>query len=145
MKKGFSMTATFLLAASLLAGCAETPYYGSQPSAVSGKGIVDRIEVVNKDDPELAGTLIGGVVGGVLGHQVGRGGGQTAATIIGAAGGAYAGHEIQRRTQRPSETYRITVRMDNGVYHTVTQDNLSEVHAGDRVRVDGGRVYRCPR
>ena len=140
MKAVFSMTAAFLLGGSLLVGCAETPYYGSQ--RVSGTGVVDRIEVVNKDDPELAGTLIGGVVGGVLGHQVGRGGGQTAATIIGAAGGAYAGHEIQRRTQRPNETYRVTVRMDNGVYQTVTQDSLSELHAGDRVFLDSGRVYR---
>jgi outer membrane lipoprotein SlyB len=142
MKAVFSVTGPFLLGALLLFGCAETPYFGSQPSVVSGTGIVDRIEVVNKDDPELAGTLIGGVVGGVLGHQVGSGRGQTVATIIGAAGSAYAGHEIQRLTRRPDETLRVTVRMDSGAYHTVTQDNLTDLRTGDRVRVDGGRLYR---
>src|SRR3974390_1660090 len=140
MKAAFTVTGAFLLAASFLAGWGVKPFYGSQ--RVSGTGIVDRIEVVNKDDPELAGTLIGGVVGGGLGHQVGRGGGQTAATIIGAAGGAYAGHEIQRRTQRPNQAYRVTVRVDSGVYQAVTQDNLSDLQSGDRVRVDSGRVYR---
>jgi hypothetical protein len=32
--------------------------------------------------------------------------------------------------------------MDSGVFETVTQDNIIDLRSGDRVRVEGGRVYR---
>ncbi len=131
-----------MVAVAVLPGCADQPYQ-SQPSASSGTGIVDRIEVVRKGDSNnVAGTVIGGIVGGLIGHQVGGGSGQTAATIVGATGGAVAGHEVQRRARGANETFRVSVRMDNGVYQTVTQDDITDLRAGDRVRVQGGRVYR---
>jgi hypothetical protein len=43
---------------------------------------------------EVLGTAAGAVIGGVLGHQVGRGGGRTAATGIGAAAGGFAGYKL---------------------------------------------------
>lgn len=36
----------------------------------------------------------------------------------------------------------MNVRMDSGVYQTVTEDNLTDLRPGDRVRVDKGDLYR---
>ena len=142
------------VAAVLLAACAEPqPYsggqsyptssYESQAPSSATVGYVDRIEVVRKGDgPNVAGTVIGGVIGGLIGHQIGSGTGQTAATIAGAVGGAVAGSQIEKRSRGANETFRVTVRLDNGGYHTVTQDNITDLRTGDRVRVDGNMVYR---
>ena len=78
----------------------------------------------------------------VIGHQIGGGSGQTAATIAGAVGGGVAGNQIEKRSRGANETFRVTVRLDNGSYQTVTQDNITDLRTGDRVRVDDDRVYR---
>jgi outer membrane lipoprotein SlyB len=104
---------------------------------------VDRIEVIRQGDSNnVAGTIIGGIVGGLIGHQIGSGSGNTAATIAGAAGGAYAGNRIQERQRGPNEAFRVTVRMDDGTVRTITQENITDLRTGDRVRVDGNSVYR---
>lgn len=142
MKKLCLIWTALFATAILLAGCAGNEPYSS-PSASSGTGVVDHIEVVKKGDSgNVAGTLIGGIVGGLIGHQIGGGSGQTAMTIVGAAGGAIAGQQIQKRSRGADETFRVTVRMDNGVFQTITQDNITDLRSGDRVRVDNGRLYR---
>jgi len=152
--KPVSLTgASAAVAAVLLTACADQPYYGGQTSsspssyesssATAGYGYVERIEVVQKNaGPNVAGTVIGGIVGGLIGHQIGGGTGQTAATIAGAVGGAVAGNQIEKRSRAANETFRVTVRLDNGGYQTVTQDNITDLRTGDRVRLDGNRVYR---
>jgi outer membrane lipoprotein SlyB len=106
-------------------------------------GVVDRIEVVNKGDPNnIAGTVIGGIIGGLIGHQIGGGTGNTVATIAGAAGGAYAGNQVEKRSRAAHETFRVTVRMDDGSLQTITQENITDLQPGDRVRLDGDRIYR---
>lgn len=141
MKNLRSILVVMITVTALLSGCAEPQAY--QASAGSGTGVVDRIEVIRKGDGgNVAGTVIGGIIGGLIGHQIGHGSGQTAATIVGAAGGAVAGNQIQQRSRGANETFRVTVRMDSGVFETVTQDNITDLRSGDRVRVAGGRVYR---
>ena len=129
-------------AAFLLTGCAEQqprPY----DSPVYHQGVVDRIEVIKKGDTNnVAGTILGGIAGGLLGHQVGGGSGQTAATIVGSVGGAVAGNQVQQRTRGSNETFRVTVRFENGAIQTIRQDDISDMRTGDRVRVESGRVYR---
>jgi uncharacterized protein YcfJ len=165
MKKLSMLQITGLAAAVALAGCADQPMYQSQsdpqyqqypsqgnPSQNQGYqsqnksayiGTVDRIEVISRKDPNnIAGTVIGGIVGGLIGHQIGGGSGNTVATIAGAAGGAYAGNQIEQRKRLDHETFRVTVRMDNGAYQTVTQDNIMDLRTGDRVRVDGNNISR---
>ena len=134
-------TAIFTLAM-LLAGCAETQ---SRPydSPAYRQGVVDRIEVIKKGDSNnIAGTIIGGIAGGLIGPQIGGGSGQTAATIVGSVGGAVAGNQVQQRTRGANETFRVTVRYENGATENIRQDDISDMRTGDRVRVDGGRVYR---
>lgn len=147
---------TALSAAILLIGCAEPqaqtyyPFqsyppagYQSAPPASYSVGVVDQIEVITQgENHNVAGTVIGGIVGGLIGHQIGHGSGQTAATIAGAAGGAVAGHELQERSRGANEAFRVTVRLDNGAYLTVVQSDITDLRTGDRVRVEGDRVYR---
>jgi len=142
------------VAAFTMAGCANEParpYQSSGPysgpydsrTASYGQGVVDRIEVVNKNaGNNIAGTIIGGIAGGLIGHQIGGGSGNTAATIAGGVGGAIAGNEVQKRTRGNNETFRVTVRMDNGGTQVISQDDISDLRTGDRVRVDGNRIYR---
>lgn len=162
MRKLASALCLSAAAAALAAGCAgPDPYYRSQPQAsypsqnypyqgypysqaqASNYGVVDRIEVIRQgDSSNIAGTVIGGIIGGLIGHQIGSGRGNTAATIAGAAGGAYAGNQIQGRTRAANEAFRVTVRMDDGSVRTVTQENITDLRTGDRVRVDGDYLQR---
>lgn len=142
--------------AALLAACAGPQYdqstssgpystypYDSRAPANALAGTVERIEVVPRgDNHNIAGTAIGAVVGGLIGSQIGSGRGQTAATVAGAAGGAIAGNQIEKRSRAPNETFRVTVRLDNGGYQTITQDNIVDLRVGDRIRLDGDRMYR---
>lgn len=153
--KNIRLISAVTAAGTLLTACAtsEQPYYESQPPysqtypspapARYNVGVVEKIEVIRKDGgSNIAGTVIGGIVGGLIGSQIGGGSGRTAATVIGAAGGAVAGNQIESRTRRADETFRVTIRYDNGSYHTLRQDDITDLRTGDRVRVDGNRIYR---
>lgn len=111
-------------------------------------GVVQSIELVKQDNSGIVGsgigvgTIVGAVVGGVVGNQVGGGRGKTAATVIGAAGGAYAGHELENRQQQKADAYKITVRMEDGAYQTLTQDTDTRLRVGDRVRIENGVLQR---
>ena len=142
-----------VVAVTLAAGCASEPqssypqsggsYGGDYGSSYTyTNGVVDRIEVIRRGDGNnVAGTVIGAIVGGLIGSQIGSGSGQTAATVAGAIGGAVAGNQIEKRKRQNDETFRISVRMDNGSYQTIVQEDVRDLRAGDRVRVEGGRIY----
>ena len=149
-------TSLVLAAVLALGACANTsgPGYtsssaGSYPSTSSSNapytqyGVVQSIELVRQENTGLgAGTIVGAVVGGIIGNQIGRGGGNTAATVIGAAGGAYAGHEVEKRNMQTSDAYRISVRMNDGSYQSVTQSSSADIRVGDRVLVANGIAQR---
>jgi len=158
MKSMQIILAGAVTAAMLLGGCANSSNPGaptntsSWPSTTSpssnliGYGVVEDIETIkiSDDGNHITGAVIGGVVGGVLGHQIGSGRGQTAATVAGAVGGAMAGREIEKRSQAASrEEYRVRVRLNNGIIHTVTQSSVNDIEIGNRVRVDNDRVSRA--
>ena len=144
MKTAKIVIATFLTAATLMSGCANTdsrPVSSSSSSNVA-YGVIDAIETARGSGGGVGvGAVIGGVVGGVLGHQVGSGSGQDVATVAGAVGGAVAGHQIEK-SNKQQDAYRIRVRLDNGGSQTVTQQSITDLRIGDRVRIENGRVSR---
>ncbi len=108
----------------------------------AGEWRVTSIEVVQggADRGVGAGAVIGGIAGGVLGHQIGSGRGNEAATVAGAIGGAIVGHEIEKN-RRAGDLYRVTVRNPSGHADTYVTESLGSLRVGDRVRIDGGRIY----
>ena len=134
----------YLLLVSLsLAACSNMPGMGTgvdNSQVRSGYGTVESVEVVDRNNPGILGTIGGAVVGGLIGNQIGSGSGNTAATIAGAAGGAIAGREIERRTRSGSDIYKIYVRMDDGTYQAIAQESAPILRPGDRVRVENGVV-----
>jgi outer membrane lipoprotein SlyB len=155
MKTLNSVLAAPVAVAVALAGCAapvQQPYYSSNPAPAQGYpaqgqtyqfGTVDRIEVITRGSGNnVVGTIIGGIIGGLIGTQIGSGTGRTAATVVGAVGGAVAGNVIEGRQRAEHETFRVTVRLDSGAMQTVTQDNINDLHPGDRVRLDGNVISR---
>lgn len=140
-----TITLPLLLAALLSAGCQGTggDLFGSREQTqqiaanVSGTGAVQSIDLVPRSKGIGLGTLAGAAVGGLLGHQVGGGGGKTAATVAGAAGGAYVGHEMEKR-RKAGEIYKVTIKMDDGTTQSFAQENAPQLNPGDRVRITNG-------
>ena len=126
----------------------EYPQSSNSNSAYSGYGVVQSIDLVRQGNAGIGGsgigvgTIAGAVVGGIVGNQVGQGQGNTAATVIGAAGGAYAGHELEKRNQQQSDAYKLTIRMSDGSYQTLTQTTNADIRVGDRVKIDNGVARR---
>jgi outer membrane lipoprotein SlyB len=143
-----------------LAGCATTsPGYGGGGGYNSGYGnsggyntnrcadcgIVTRINQVasGRTAPSATGAILGGLVGAVAGHEIsdhtgGSKGNQNIAAAAGAVGGALAGNQIQKNVT--SDTFDITVRMDDGRTVVVNQRDLGGIRENTYVRVVNGRV-----
>jgi outer membrane lipoprotein SlyB len=114
--------------------------YRVPPPACADCGVVEAVRPVQAPgEASGMGAAAGGVVGGLLGNAVGKGTGNTIATIIGVAGGAYAGHQIEK-TQRKSTHYEVDVRMSGGERRTVTLDTEPVWRAGDKVKVQNGKL-----
>lgn len=86
-----------------------------------------------------AGAVAGAVAGGVAGHQFGSGRGNDAATVAGAVLGALAGNEVEKRV-RASETYDVSISMDNGNQRTINVPALGGLSVGTAVRVNGDAI-----
>ena len=56
-------------------------------------------------------------------------------------GGAVAGNEIEKR-HGGSDYYRVTVRFRDGHEATFDEESIGDLHVGDLVHVDNGRVFR---
>ena len=161
------LLATAGCAAALLSACASDPYYDSSPrygptygsapayspsytstTAPMEYGRVVAIDVVrdgrySSGHTSGAGAVVGGIIGGVIGHQIGSGRGNDAATVAGAVGGAVVGNNVERNNNRAgAEYYRVTVEFPDRRTATFAMDSLYGVRVGDRVRVEGDRLYR---
>lgn len=89
------------------------------------------------------GAIIGGIAGAVVGSQIGGGSGRSAATVVGGLGGAVAGNAIEKnRNGSVSETFRISVQMDNGSYRSYDLPSSGQMRIGDRVRIENGQLFR---
>lgn len=123
-----------------------TAQYPTYPAPQSARyGYVEAVEVIDgerRDGPGI-GAIGGAIAGGVLGNQVGHGTGRAAATIGGAVIGGVIGNQVEQRVRgnQAASAYRFRVRMDDGSYQTLTQEGHDNIRAGDRVRVENGRVF----
>jgi outer membrane lipoprotein SlyB len=160
--------AALVAAGAILGGCASSspdPYYGNngyanngyansgynggyrdgyRDNAAAGYGTIESIQVTSADGRTSgAGAVVGGLVGALAGNQVGSGGGRTAATVAGGVAGAAIGNSVERnRNADGQQMYAVNIRLDNGEYRTVMQDNVYDLRVGNRVRIVDGRVYR---
>jgi outer membrane lipoprotein SlyB len=100
-------------------------------------------KVSSKGEGSGIGAVGGAVVGGLLGNQVGAGRGNTVATAIGAVGGAMAGNEVEKRV-KATQSYEVTVRLDDGSRRVISEANAPAWHAGDRVKIVGGAIRANP-
>jgi|SRR3990172_6133182 len=113
---------------------------GQRPGPCANCGTIEFIRTVElHGESSGLGAVTGGLTGGVLGNQMGRGNGNTAMTIIGIAGGAMAGNEIEKNMKR-HYAYRITVRMEDGSFRTLSQSSPPAFAVGDKVRVVDGTL-----
>lgn len=127
-------------------GQAQYPAQNQQANFVE-YGRVNNIEVFQ--NPQQAqgpgiGAVLGGVAGAVVGRQIGGGTGRDFATIAGAVGGAVAGNAIQNnnRNANVSQTYRVTVQLDNSGTRAYDVPATGELRVGDRVRIQNNQLFR---
>ncbi|HSV60113.1 MAG TPA: glycine zipper 2TM domain-containing protein [Variovorax sp.] len=161
--RALSIAAGVLALASLTACVAPQPVYQNttrypyQPApypvqatpAYVEYGRVANIEVLqtqtNAGPTSGGGAVVGGLVGGVLGNQIGHGSGRAAATALGLVGGALAGNAIEANNRAPRvyQSYRVSIRTDNGAYRAFDVPSPGDLRVGDRVRIDnGGQISR---
>lgn len=142
------------LASVALAGCETTPYnnsgysrpapvYGSGPVRCDSCGVVKEVQqvYVERKSNGTLGAVIGAVAGGLLGNTIGKGDGRKAATVAGAVAGGVVGNKVATANSGTEVAWQVTVRLDNGQYVTVTQQDDPRVREGDYVQVQDGRVY----
>lgn len=143
-------TATLVLLAAMLAGCASSKsgdvYTRDQARTVHTVklGVVESVRTVRLEGTKTpVGTAAGAVVGGVAGSSIGGGRGQTIATVLGAVAGGVAGAAAEEGITR-KDGIEITVKLDNGTMLAVVQEATAEqFNPGERVRVlEGGGVTR---
>lgn len=103
-------------------------------------GVVDTIRaVLVQGEASGVGAVAGGVTGALVGNRFGKGGGRDAMTVLAGVGGAVAGHAIEKNA-RQRTVYRVTVRMDDGSFRTISQSHTPSVAVGSRVRIDNGAL-----
>lgn len=108
--------------------------------ACTSCGTVESIRTIElKGDATGIGAAAGGVTGALIGNQIGRGHGNTAMTILGAAGGALAGNAIEKNVKK-HYSYRVTLRMDDGSFRTISQSTPPAIGVGARVRIANGML-----
>jgi len=134
----------------LTAACSSAPRHdnvaeapGRSAPAYAQYGVVRNIELVSTNARTSGGgAVLGAVLGAVVGNQVGHGTGRAAATGVGAVGGAVIGNQIEKRNKADDDVYRVSVRFENGSVAQYDYQRVDDLRVGDRVRLEGGQLYR---
>ena len=109
------------------------------PSSCALCGTVESIRTVEIRDEAGGAGAAAGPGGSGAGEQT-VGGGGTAVTLLG-AGDAIAGSEIEKNVKK-RYAYRVTVRMDDGSFRTISLSSPPTLAVGDKVRVVEGKLVR---
>lgn len=140
----------------LLGACASpahrsnAPVYGgsggsSERYAGVAYGRVSDVDPIGipKDQPQGAGAVVGGIVGAIIGRQFGDSShGKNVGTVAGAVGGAVVGNEMEKNARRDGGGVRVTVQLDHGGSRRFDFRDSAGLRVGDRVRIEGGQLYR---
>jgi outer membrane lipoprotein SlyB len=106
-------------------------------------GTVQSVRLVKLEGTKSpVGTIAGGAIGGIAGSSIGRGKGAAVGAVLGAVAGGLAGSAVEEGVTR-SQGVEVTVRMDDGRYMAVVQEDAGEgFRSGERVRIvqDGGTM-----
>ena len=132
----------FLIAATLLAGCASSKsgdvYTRDQArrEQTIRMGIIESVRPVTMEGTKSAvGPMAGAAVGGIAGSTLGHGKGSAVTAVIGAVAGGLAGAAIEEGVTR-RQALEITVKLDNGQFLAIVQEgDATEFRPGDRVRL----------
>ena len=116
-------------------GDAQSADAGRKPVPANGCALCGTVEV--RDEAGGTGAGTGGPGG--AGDQT-AGGGGNAVTLLG-AGGAIAGSEIEKNVKK-RYAYRVTVRMDDGSFRTISLSSPPTFAVGEKVRVVEGKLVR---
>ena len=112
------------------------------PVVCNNCGVISAVNVIEKaGEGSGLGAVAGGVVGGLLGNQIGKGKGNTVATVAGVAGGAYAGHQVEKNVKK-TQSYKITVRMNDGTDQIINQAADPGLAIGEKVKIENGNIIR---
>ncbi|HEY0200723.1 MAG TPA: glycine zipper 2TM domain-containing protein, partial [Burkholderiaceae bacterium] len=104
---------------------------------------IEPMQSTTATPPSGLGTVIGGVAGGVVGNQVGGGSGRALVTLAGVVAGAIVGNNLEAQNgSQVRQTWRISIRIDNGPYRAFDVASPGDLRVGDRVRVEGGQISR---
>ncbi len=141
--------AAAILAAAMLAGCAEGLGGGSYTRDEARReqnvrmGMVESVRQVQIEGTRtIVGPAAGAVVGGIAGSSVGGGRGSDIAAVLGAVAGGVAGQAIEQGTTRRTGV-EVTVKLDNGALVAIVQEADETFKAGERVRIlSDGRTSR---
>jgi outer membrane lipoprotein SlyB len=118
---------------------------GSQsvpPASCALCGTVESIRTIEvRDEARDVGTVAGGLSGAAAGNRADSGSGNTAMAILGTVAGAITGDETDRNVKK-RYAYRVTVRMDDGSFRTVSLSSPPTLAVGDKVRVVEGKLVR---
>jgi len=146
-----TLAAGVLAAVLFLGGCASRPALPDRPSAGGPSqggyvmtGSVRSIQRLDaRNNTTGAGALIGSAVGAVVGRQFGGSSdGRAQGTWAGAIGGALLGNEIEKDRGGARGSVRINVEFDGGGERSFDYASAGDLRVGDRVRVEGNRLYR---
>lgn len=75
------------------------------------------------------------------GHQLRSGRVDAVPVSAGLAGGAVTGSDV-KQNHGAGDRIEVRIRLDSGASITSAQENLHDFRSGDRVRIEGGRVFR---
>ena len=112
------------------------------PASCALCGTVESIRTIEvRDEASDVGAVAGGLSGAAAGNRTDSGGGNTAMAILGTVAGAITGDETERNVKK-RYAYRVTVRMDDGSFRTVSLSSPPTLAVGDKVRVVEGKLVR---
>lgn len=152
-------------AALLLAACGSVPvaknapvYSPTRPGTVGSPaygghggdpyslryGHVRSIERVSaRESTSGGGAIAGALIGAVIGRQMGgTSAARDAATAVGVVGGAVIGNEVEKNRRGTTDHWRLTIDLEGGGLTTLEVPDPGGLRPGERVRVEGNRVYR---